>query len=173
LYCFAPRAAACWSTRIEFRGDQPTVVAGLFAATKPTADVIEGIPGGGCVMKYLCLGYYDPDKYDALSEAEKEALGPECRPHDEALRASGGLRSVASLQHRTALTLRPKEGEPSITDGPFTETKEVVGSFFIIEAEDLEAAVRIASLHPAAKLGAHLGWAVEVRPIEHYSDLGA
>lgn len=117
-------------------------------------------------MRYLCLGYYDPVKFDALTPAEQEAVARECRPHDEALHATGRVVSVASLEHRTAVTLRPGAGGTAVTDGPFAEAKEVVGSFFIIEAESLEEAVRIASLHPAAKWGAHLGFAVEVRPIE-------
>lgn len=116
-------------------------------------------------MKYLCLGYYDPDTFDTLSEADQEAIARECGPHDEALRGSGHLVDVASLEHRRAVTLRPRDGGTSITDGPFAEAKEVIGSFFIIEAEDLDEAVQVASLHPAAKWGEHLGFAVEVRPI--------
>lgn len=117
-------------------------------------------------MKYLCLGYYDPAAFDALTEAEQEAVARECRPHDEALRATGRLVAVASLAHRKAAALRPRNGRTAVTDGPFAEAKEVVGSIFIIEAEDLEEAVRVASLHPAARWGEHLGFAVEVRPIE-------
>lgn len=122
-------------------------------------------------MKYLCLGYYNVDKFDTLSEAEQEAIVTECRPHDEALRKSGHLVAVASLQHRMAATLRPRNGKTSVSDGPFAETKEVIGSFFIIEAEDLDEAIRVASLHPAAKWGEHLGFAVEVRPIEMFEEL--
>ena len=55
-----------------------------------------------------------------------------------------------------------------ITDGPFIETKEQVGGFFIIEARDLDEAIRVASNHPAANIGEQVGWAVEVRPIEGY-----
>lgn len=123
-------------------------------------------------MRYLCLGYYDPEAFDRLSEAERAAVAAECRPHDETLRASGRLRSVASLAHRQSLVVRPGPDGPSRTDGPFTETKEVVGSFFIIEAESPEDAVRIASLHPAANLGGQLGFAIEVRPIEDLREYG-
>ena len=119
-------------------------------------------------MKYLCLGYYDAEKFEALSEAERAAIADQCRPHDEALRRSGHLVAVASLEERTAATLRPNGGKTSVTDGPFAETKELIGSFFIIEARDLDEAIQIASLHPAAKWGEHLGFAVEVRPIETY-----
>lgn len=117
-------------------------------------------------MHYLCLGYYDPDRFDELSDAEQEEVGRQCAPHDRALRDSGALRSVASLEHRTAVTVRPGADGPRVTDGPYAEAKEVIGSFFMIEAADLDEAVRIASLHPAARWGGHLGFAVEVRPIE-------
>ena len=117
-------------------------------------------------MKYLCLGYYDPEAFDRLSEAEQQAVAAACGPHDEALRATGRLRSVASLAHRESVMVRPGPDGPLRTDGPYAESKEVVGSFFIIEAESLEEAVRVASLHPAANLGEHLGFGVEVRPIE-------
>lgn len=119
-------------------------------------------------MRYLCLGYYDPAAYDALSDAEREELGRVCAPMDEELRATGRLRSVASLAHLTSKVLRPSGDDSSVTDGPFAETREVVGSYFVVEADDLEEAVDIASLHPAARWGEHLGWAVEVRPIERF-----
>lgn len=117
-------------------------------------------------MKYLCLGYYDPEVFDALSEEEQEALARRCAPHDEELRATGRVLSLASLEHRAAATLRPGDDATAVTDGPFAETKEVVGSFFMIEADDMAEAVEIASLHPAARLGEEYGFAVEVRPIE-------
>ena len=117
-------------------------------------------------MEYLCLGYYDPDAFDALGEEEREALARRCAPHDEELRSTGRVLSKASLEHGTAVTLRPTASGTSVTDGPFTEAKELVGSFFIVEAEDLEEAVELASLHPAARLGRELGFGIEVRPVE-------
>ena len=117
-------------------------------------------------MRYLCLGYYDPERFDALSEAEQEALGQRCRPHDEAFHATGAVTTVATLEHGARVHIRPSDAGPSITDGPFAEAKEVVGSYFIIEADSLDEAVEIASLHPAAQLGSVVGFAVEVRPIE-------
>lgn len=119
-------------------------------------------------MKFLCLGYYDPAAFDALSEEERQAMVEECAPHDEELRASGRLLSVASLEHGVHVTLRPSGSGSgtSVTDGPYAEAKELVGSFFIVEAADLDDAVRVASLHPAARVRPDLGFAVEVRPIE-------
>jgi hypothetical protein len=66
------------------------------------------------------------------------------------------------------MTVRPRNGRVSITDGPFAETKEQVGGFFIVEAKDLNEAIRVASMHPAAHLGEQVGWGVEVRPIEGF-----
>jgi hypothetical protein len=117
-------------------------------------------------MHYLCLGYYDPKAFEDLSESERKALGAECAPYDQEFRDSGRVVSLASLEHGTHVVLQPDDPQTSVTDGPFAESKELVGSFFIVEAEDLDAAVRIASLHPAARIRADLGFAIEVRPIE-------
>jgi hypothetical protein len=120
-------------------------------------------------MKYLCLAYYDVKAFAALSGSELDAIVSRCPPHDEALRRSGHLVVQASLgSPQASTTLRPRNGKPAVTDGPFTETKEQVGGFFIIEARDLNEAIRVASKHPAANLGEQVGWAVEVRPIEGY-----
>lgn len=120
-------------------------------------------------MKYLCLAYYDEKAFEAMSAAEMKALVGQCPPHDAALRASGHLLVQASLgASRETMSLRPRNGEVSITDGPFAETKELVGGFFIIEAKDLNEAIRVASMHPAAHLGEMVGWGIEVRPIEFF-----
>jgi hypothetical protein len=117
-------------------------------------------------MKFLCLGYYAPDAFDALSDEEREALGARCRPHDVAFNATGAVLDVASLEHATGAHIRPTPSGQSVIDGQFAEAKEVVGSYFLIEAESLEDAIRIASLHPAAQIGWELGFSMEVRPIE-------
>ena len=77
----------------------------------------------------------------------------------------GQVLITASLQHRTAMTVRPRDGKVSTSDGALAET---VGALLILEARDLNDAVRVASLHPAARTGEHLGWAVEIRPIEMF-----
>ena len=118
-------------------------------------------------MKYLCLAYYDVMKTEALSSGELEDIVSGCPQHDEALRESGGLVLQGSLGCTVSSTsIRPRSGRVTVTDGPFTETKEQVGGFFIIEARDLNEALRIASKHPAAHLGESAGWGIEVRPIE-------
>jgi hypothetical protein len=120
-------------------------------------------------MKYLCLAYYNEKAFDALPRAEVEALVSQCPAYDEALRNSGHLVIQASLgSTRATTTVRPRNGKPLVTDGPFIETKEQVGGFFIIEARDLNEAIRVASKHPAANIGEQVGWAIEVRPIEAY-----
>jgi hypothetical protein len=120
-------------------------------------------------MKYLCLAYYNEKVFDALSKAEVDAIVSKCPPYDEALRDSGHLIVQASLASpRATMTVRPRNGKPSVTDGPFVETKEQVGGFFIIEARDLNEAIRVASKHPAANIGEQAGWGIEVRPIEMY-----
>jgi len=120
-------------------------------------------------MKYLCLAYYDEKAFDALPKAELDAIVSKCPPYDEALRNSGHLVLQASLgSARATTTVRPRNGKPSVTDGPFIETKEQVGGFFIIEARDLDEAIRVASKHPAAHLGERVGWGIEVRPIEGF-----
>ena len=123
-------------------------------------------------MKFLCLGYYDEKKFDALPKAEVDTLVHSCRAHDEALHQSGHLIAVASLgPTRATKSVRPKQGNAWVTDGPFAETKEQIGAFFIIEARDLDEATEIASLHPAAHLGENVGWAIEVRPIDFFEQL--
>lgn len=120
-------------------------------------------------VKYLCLAYYDEKAFDAMSKPEFDAIVSRCPQYDAALRASGHLVVQASLgSPRSSTVLRPRNGKPMITDGPFIETKEQVGGFFIIEARDLDEAIRVASNHPAANIGEQAGWAVEVRPIEGY-----
>ena len=121
-------------------------------------------------MKYLCLAYYDVEKFEALKPAEIEAIVTNCRPYDEKLRATMKYVAGGSLSEmKDRFVLRPKRGQPSITDGPYAETKEQVGGMFIIEADSREEAIRVASLHPAAHMNEELGWAVEVLPVETFS----
>ena len=118
-------------------------------------------------MNYFCLCYYDQAKFEALSKSQGEALGRRCRPHDDALRASGRLILVGSLaEPRSSRTLRPGHGAPSVTEGPFAPTDEPVGAFFMVEARDIDEAVEVASKHPGAQLGAYFGGGIEVRPID-------
>ena len=119
-------------------------------------------------MKFLCLGYLNMEAFDAVPEDEKSRVLGQCGPLCENMRATGRVLAEAGLQHMNdAKTIRPRNGRPWVTDGPFIETKEQLGSFFIVEAAGIDEAVEIASKHPAAQLGEQYGFGIEVRPIQH------
>jgi hypothetical protein len=112
-------------------------------------------------MKYLCLVYDDERNLDAMSESEFESLVTQCLAVDEELRKSGHVIASEALQPvQTATTVRVRNGRVSTTDGPFAETKEQLGGFFLIEARDRADAIHVASKIPSARLGS-----IEVRPI--------
>jgi hypothetical protein len=113
-------------------------------------------------MKYLCMAYEEESKLNALSQSEWDALRNETLAYLEQLRNSGYVIAAEALQSvRTAATVRVRGGKLSITDGPFAETKETLGGFFLINARDLNEAIQVASRWPSARLGS-----IEVRPIE-------
>ena len=113
-------------------------------------------------MKYLCLAYEEESSLNALSRTEWDALRGETLSYLEELRMRGHLLSADALQSaRTATTVRVRGGRVSLTDGPFAETKEQLGGFFLINARDLNEAIQVASRWPSARLGS-----IEVRPIE-------
>lgn len=117
-------------------------------------------------MKYLCLAYYDVDARRALPTGEMKAVVGQCPPRDAALRETGRLIAQASLGAPEATrVIRPRRGRTTVLDGPFTESRELVGGFFIIEAADMDEAVEVASHHPAATLGEAMGWGIEIWPI--------
>ncbi|HEX6307700.1 MAG TPA: YciI family protein [Longimicrobiales bacterium] len=117
-------------------------------------------------MKYLLLAWHREENWEALAQSEREALVRACRPYDDALRNSGHLVAMEGLQStRTAMTLQTRSGRVCITDGPYTEAKEQLGGFYLIEARDLNEAIQVAANTAAVRLGEKLGWAVEVRPI--------
>jgi hypothetical protein len=113
-------------------------------------------------VKYLCLAYEEEAKLNALSRDEWTELRRETLDYVDALRDSGCLLAAHPLQSaRTASTIRVRGGALSVTDGPFAETKEQIGGYFLIEAGDFDEAVRIASEWPSARIGT-----IEVRPVE-------
>lgn len=118
-------------------------------------------------MKYLALAYYHEKTFEQASPEEIKAIVAKCGPLDKALHDTGKMEMVASLAAtRETVSVRPRNGKPWVTDGPYVETKEQLGSFFLIEAENMPEAIRIASMHPAANLNEHMGWGIEIRPIE-------
>ena len=123
-------------------------------------------------MKYLCLGYYDEEKFNALPSEDVQALVKKCRAYDEALLKTSKVSVIGSLSvPQLWKSIRPGAQKPSVSDGPFTEAKEVIGAFFIIEAKSLHEAVEIASNHPAANLGAHVGWGIEIMACEFFEQI--
>ena len=115
-------------------------------------------------MKYLCLVYQDEKKLDALSRSEYDALVAETLAYVEELRQSGHYISSNALEYvQTATTLRVRDGRISITDGPFAEMKEQLGGHILIEARDLNDAIRVAAKIPPARMGG-----IEVRPVKDH-----
>jgi len=115
-------------------------------------------------MRYACLVYFDPKNVFNQSP-EAEAVLASNTAYDTELKAGGHYLAAEALQlPDSAMTVRVRDGKMSATDGPFLETKEVLGGFILIEARDLNEAVRIAAGIPLAKLGS-----VEVRPVVDFS----
>ncbi|MBS1704157.1 MAG: hypothetical protein JST12_21015 [Armatimonadetes bacterium] len=118
-------------------------------------------------MQFLCLGYLNMDQFDSLDEDVKGAILEKCFAQCRPFRATGKVVAEEGLQHKSlAKTIRPRGGAPFVTDGPFLEVKEQLGSFFIVEAENIDEAVKVASLHPAALFGEEYGFGIEFRPIQ-------
>jgi len=111
-------------------------------------------------MKYILLIHSGgaADQYERLSDAERQALTGE---YEAIARASGVIGGDQLQPAETATTVRVADGETLTTDGPFAETKEALGGYYLFEADDLDAAVALAARIPAARLGG----AVEVRPV--------
>jgi ketosteroid isomerase-like protein len=122
-------------------------------------------------MKFLCLGYLDSVTMDARSRAEIDAVMSQCRPHMEPLYATGQVRVDTGLEP-VSKVLRRAGRKVKAVDGPYVETKEMIGGAILIEARDMEDAIRVASLHPALQVeaGEELGWGMEIRPIHYFKE---
>lgn len=115
-------------------------------------------------MKYLCLIYDEEKKLQALSKTEMDGLMGDYFAFTKEIRDSGHYLGGNDLQPvRTATTVRVRSGKTSTTDGPFAETKEQLGGYYLVEARDLNEAIQIAARIPSAKLGC-----IEVRPIQEH-----
>ena len=118
-------------------------------------------------MKYVCLGYFDEKKWEALPEGERNALMDACFAYDDELRKGGHFVGGEALQGaRSATTLKYRNGKLSVTDGPYAETKEQLGGILILEARDLDHAVQLMSKHPGVRVGPF-----EIRPAEDMTPL--
>ena len=116
-------------------------------------------------MKYLCLIYYEEPKMATMSEADANAFMGEYFAFTNDIKKSGHYVGGEALKPvNTATTVRMRNGKMSTTDGPFAETKEQLGGYYLIEARDLNDALQVASRIPSARSGS-----VEVRPIEVFS----
>ena len=113
-------------------------------------------------MKFICLGYIEDKKWETMSESDRNAMMDECFTYDDLLRKNGHFVGGEALQGPAeAVTLRWRDGKAAVTDGPYAETKEQVGGFWIIEAADLDAA-----LAWAAKATRACRAPIEVRPFQ-------
>jgi len=113
-------------------------------------------------MKYLCLLYGDETGWQRMSKAEGDQMMGEYFAFTEGIKTSGHYIGGNPLQPTpTATTVRIRGGKLSTTDGPFAETKEQLGGYYLIEAKDLNDAIAVAAKIPAARTGS-----VEVRPIQ-------
>ena len=119
-------------------------------------------------MKYICLGYYDKGKFDAMTETERNVMFDACFEYDDHLRANGQSGFGEALQGpETALTLYWKDGKVATTDGPYAETKEQIGGIGVLEARDMNHAIQLMAQHPALKYGTT--W--EIRPVGDMSEI--
>jgi hypothetical protein len=119
------------------------------------------------VMKYICLGYIEPGRFQGMTEEEQHMMLDECFDYDSHLRANGHFAAGEALQPpETALTLYWKNGKVATIDGPHAETKEQLGGILVLEARDLNHAIQLISQHPGLKYGP---W--EIRPAADLTEM--
>ena len=111
-------------------------------------------------MKYVCLGFIDETKFAEIPQEDGQRMMEECCAYDDELRRGGHFLGGEALDSaRDAVTLRMKDGAVEVTDGPYAETKEVLGGILLLEARDLNHAISLMSKHPGVKMGPF-----EIRP---------
>ena len=116
-------------------------------------------------MKYLCLIYDEEAKMAGMSQSDAEKFMGEYFAFTDGIKKSGHYVGGEALKPvQTATTVRVRNGKMSTTDGPFAETEEQLGGYYLIEARDLNDALQVAAKIPSARTGS-----VEVRPIEVFS----
>jgi len=118
-------------------------------------------------MKYVCLGYIEPDKFENMPESERNAFVDACFAFDDVLRKNGHFAGGEGLQPPgNAVTLRFQGGKVMVTDGPYAETKEQLGGILILEARDLNHAIQLMSKHPGVRAGPF-----EIRPAANLTEM--
>jgi hypothetical protein len=111
-------------------------------------------------MKYVCLGFIDETKFAEITQEDGQRMMEKCFAYDDELRRGGHFLGGEALDSaRKAVTLRMKDGEVEVTDGPYAETKEMLGGILLLEARDLDHAVALMSKHPGVGMGPF-----EIRP---------
>ena len=120
-------------------------------------------------MKYICLGYIEPGKFENMSESERNTVLDECFSYNGELRKNGHLVAEEALQPANmAVTVYWKNGKVAVTDGPYAETKEQLGGIQMLEARDLNHAIQLISQSPGLRLGCGL---IEIRPAADISEI--
>jgi hypothetical protein len=113
-------------------------------------------------MKYICLGYLEPGKFDNMSESERNTVFDECFSYNDEMRKNRHLLAEEPLQPpNTAVTVSLKNGKVAVTDGPYAETKEQLGGIQVLEARDLNHAIQLISQSPGVRLNCGT---IEIRP---------
>lgn len=113
-------------------------------------------------MKFVCLGYLDEAQWGTLGAAKQQEMIDACTAYDVELRRNGHFAGGFALQAAaTATTVKWKAGKAATTDGPFVETKELLGGILVLEAKDQDEAVRLIRKHPGIRMGGF-----EVRPAD-------
>jgi len=116
-------------------------------------------------MRYLCLIYDEEKKMESMPKSEADAFMGEYFAFTEGIKKSGHYLGGEALQPvHSATTVRMRNGKISTTDGPFAETKEQLGGYYLINAKDLNDAIQVASKIPSARYGS-----IEVRPIMEFN----
>ncbi|MBN8203307.1 YciI family protein [Bacillus sp. NTK034] len=120
-------------------------------------------------MKFLCFGYLSPEKMNVLPKGEIEAIMGECSPHLQKFYFSGQVIMDVGVETEVK-SIRREKGNIKVTENALVEFDERIGSVFLIEANDMEEAIRIASLHPTTQLdaGEELGWRIEIRTVHYF-----
>jgi hypothetical protein len=114
-------------------------------------------------MQYMLMCCFDEERWEQLPEAQKDLIMQEYQEVMQAIAKSGQVRASVKLQpSSTSTTIRTRNGNPVITDGPFAETKEQLGGYHLVECKDLDEAIAIALRLPTLRVGG----AIEVRPLE-------
>ena len=122
-------------------------------------------------MMFLVTGYFNADKMNGKTDLEIDQIMAKCEPYLQELYASEQVLLDIGLE-ASMKQLKRESHQIKTTDGPVTESKEMMGSTFLIEALDMDDAIRIASIHPTTRVpeAEALGWRLEIRPVHYYRE---